>query len=79
MKKVFSLTLLVLLLLALMPVLALACCWCNAITLRDQGLALKLLAAGSLPEDQRLCDVVSDQTWDLIESRLADLAMDVEE
>ena len=42
------------------------------------GAALKLLAAGSLPEDQRLRDVVSDQTWDLIESRLADLAMDVE-
>ncbi len=42
------------------------------------GAALKLLAAGSLPEDQRLRDVVSDQTWDLVESRLADLAMDLE-
>jgi uncharacterized protein YbaP (TraB family) len=42
------------------------------------GAALKLLAAGSLPEDQHLRDVVSDQTWDLVESRLADLAMDVE-
>lgn len=39
--------------------------------------ALKLLAAGSLPDDQRLCDVVSEETWSLVESRLGELGMDV--
>lgn len=42
------------------------------------GAALKLLAAGSLPDGRRLRDVVSDETWGLVESRLADLEMDVE-
>jgi uncharacterized protein YbaP (TraB family) len=41
------------------------------------GAALKLLAAGSLPEDQHLRDVVPDQIWELVESRLVELGMDV--
>lgn len=39
--------------------------------------ALELLAAGSLPDDQRLREVLPEETWDLVESRLVDLGMDV--
>jgi uncharacterized protein YbaP (TraB family) len=42
------------------------------------GAALKLLAAGSLANGQRLRDEVPEETWKLVESRLVDLGMNVE-
>lgn len=38
--------------------------------------ALQLLAAGTLPDGKRLRDTLSRETWDLVDSRLADLGMD---
>ena len=42
------------------------------------GAALKLLSAGSLPEGELLSEAVPEETWSLVQVRLADLGMDVE-